>query len=191
MARMELSSSKTRVDLFFIALYVLAIVLANYLVTEFGQAALVWTAFWLIPFDLVVRDLLQDRWQGNQMRLRMSLLIIVGGLISVLTSTGSMRVNLASFTAFTVAGFIDAATYQWMIRYGRIFRINMATAIAAVTDSIVFPLIAFDEVLFELCVYQAMIKMAGGAFWSLLMFPLFKRRASDSNIKNHSLRGRA
>src|SRR5207302_1676627 len=107
-----------------------------WLVTQYGQAALPFTAFFLIPFDLIIRDLMQDRWQGRSLRLRMAVLIVAGGVVSLATATGSLRVNIASLVAFLVAGTCDALTYQWMIRYGRIFRINGATILAAVSDSI-------------------------------------------------------
>lgn len=157
-----------------IACYLVAIIIANALVTAYGQVALPFTSFALIPFDLIARDLLQDRWQGKQLRLRMTIVIAGGALLSVLTGTGSIRVNLASFTAFVVAGTIDALTYQWMIRYGRIFRINAATLTAAVTDSIIFVLIAFDHAVWRLILFQVFMKVAGGFCWSLLLYRFFR-----------------
>lgn len=160
-----------------LTLYIVAIVLANWLVTRYGQKALPFTAFVLIPFDLIVRDLMQDQWQGRgALWLRMGLLILGGALISLGTSTGSVRVNVASLTAFVIAGACDALTYQWMIRYGRIFRINGATVLAAVTDSIVFALIAFAELSWGLVAAQIGMKIAGGFVWSLVMYRFFKKR---------------
>ncbi len=156
-------------------LYIGAIVFANWLVTRYGQAALPFTAFFLIPFDLIIRDLLQDRWQGKNLRFRMAVLILSGGVLSVVTATGSLRVNIASMVAFLIAGTCDALTYQWMIRYGRIFRINAATILAAVSDSIVFALIAFSSVSWALVGAQAATKIAGGFCWSLVMFRFFQR----------------
>lgn len=174
---MEQSSKRNAIPL---TLYIIAIVLANWLVTCFGQAALPFTAFFLIPFDLIVRDLMQDRWQGRTtLWWRMGLLILGGGLISVATATGSVRVNVASLTAFVVAGACDALTYQWMIRYGRVFRINGATVLAAVTDSIVFGLIAFDHASWRLILAQIGMKAAGGLVWSLVMFRFFKKRPAE------------
>lgn len=165
-----------------IALYIGAIVLANWLVTRYGQAALPFTAFFLIPFDLIVRDLMQDRWQQskwsivpNPLLFRMAGLILLGAAVSFGTATGSLRVNLASLTAFLVAGTIDALTYQRMIRYGRIFRINGATVIAAITDSIIFALVAFTSVSWALVGAQAGMKIAGGFVWSLVMYRFFKK----------------
>ena len=162
-----------------IALYIGAIVLANWLVTRYGQPALLLTAFVLIPFDLIIRDLMQDRWQGTRLKLRMATLILAGALVSLITATGSLRVNCASVVAFLVAGTLDALTYQWMIRYGRIFRINCATTMAAVTDSLLFALIAFDHWTWKLVLAQTLIKIAGGFVWSLVMYRFFKKRAVE------------
>lgn len=161
-----------------IGLYIGAIVVANGAVTFYGQVALPFSSFALIPFDLIARDILQDRWQDRSkadLRFRMTLVIMAGALISVLTGTGSARINLASFLAFTVAGVIDALTYQWMIRYGRIFRINGATLTAAITDSIIFVLIAFDHTVWSLILFQIAMKVAGGFCWSLLLYRFFRK----------------
>lgn len=160
-----------------ITFYIGAIVAANWLITRYGQIAVPFVAFSLIPFDLVTRDLLQDRWQTTKrLGLRMALLIFIGGLISWLTGTGSPRVNLASYLAFTCAACIDTITYQSMIKYGRIFRVNGATLIAAVTDSVIFVLIAFAAVNWKLVGLQIAMKVTGGFCWSLLLYRFFKRQ---------------
>lgn len=214
-------------DMLLIWLYFMAISVANGLVTHFGQDALPFTAFFLIPFDLVVRDLLQDRWQfAHAVRqaprsalhqaldkyqdavaakqvseaeaayywwavgavvnrsprpvdrwtlfMKMATIILLGSAMSYLTSVSSSRIALASAVAFTVTGFLDAITYQWMIKYGRIWRINGATVVAAITDSIVFALIAFDHVENTLVALQIGTKALGGFVWSLLLYRLFR-----------------
>ena len=79
--------------------------------------------------------------------------------------------------AFTVTGFVDVLTYQRMIRYGRMFRINMATVLAAFTDSIVFPLIAFEHAAISLILAQAGSKILGGFVWSVLLLRFFRKRS--------------
>jgi len=164
-----------------VSIYIGAIVLANYLITKYGQIALPFVAFAIIPFDLIARDLMQDRWQNEPtyvLRWRMLILILCGGLISIWTGTGSVRVNIASWLAFTVAGIIDALTYQWMIRYGRVFRINAATLTGAISDSVIFVTIAFSEVIWSLVGLQIGMKVAGGFVWSLLLYRFFRKPPS-------------
>lgn len=185
-------SLKFRNSLWFAGLllltYIVAIVLANYLITHYGQIALPFVAFALIPFDLVIRDLMQDHWlnvptqyvdDGQVKRdryyllTRMAAIILLGAFVSWVSGTGSLRVNIASCLAFIVAGSIDALTYQWMVRYGRILRINGATLTAAITDSIIFVTIAFSSVNWKLVGLQIGMKIVGGFVWSLLLFKLF------------------
>ena len=161
--------------------YLGAIVLANALITRYGQIALPFVAFALIPFDLIARDLMQDHWNyvPNRGRLyivkRMVVVILLGAFISWVTGTGSLRVNIASCLAFIVAGSIDALTYQWMIRYGRVFRINAATLTGAITDSIIFVTIAFSSVNWKLVGLQIGMKVSGGFCWSLLLYRFFRK----------------
>lgn len=165
-----------------VAFYLGAIVLANYLITKYGQVAVPFVAFALIPFDLIARDLMQDHWNWVPGRSRMyvaermSVVIVVGAVISYATGTGSFRINAASCLAFMAAATIDALTYQWMIRYGRIFRINAATFTAAVTDSLIFVFIAFSAINWQLVGLQIVMKISGGFVWSLLLYKLFRQR---------------
>lgn len=175
------------VDGFLITLYISAIVGANGLVTEFGQPALLFTAFFLIPFDLIIRDLLQDRWQStpSEIRFRMVALILGGSLVAYWTTLASPRIAIASAVAFTLTGILDATSYQWMIRrLGRVARINLATIIGAFTDSLVFASLAFDNVDYVLVVSQAGIKILGGVVWSLILYRYFRSYSNASN--NHS-----
>ena len=165
-------------DVCLILIYVGAIIVANGAVTIYGQKALVFTAFILIPFDLVVRDLLQDRWQSKQnLWYRMLMLVGGGSIVSYLTTVASVRVASASMIAFSLTGLIDCVTYQAMIRLGRVVRINGATFVAAFTDSLVFVLVAFDHCDPLLVLGQSLSKILGGLVWSLLLYRFFKRRA--------------
>lgn len=177
----ELKSSRW-FSLLVITSYLSAIVLANYLITVFGQAALPWVAFSLIPFDLIARDLMQDRWQGERVFRKMVWLIFAGAVISWTTGTGSLKINIASLSAFIIAGAIDALTYQWMIRRGRVFRINAATLTAAITDSIIFVTIAFSAINWRLVCLQIAMKLAGGLVWSLLLYRFFSKKEVGLSI---------
>lgn len=180
-----------KADLGLIILYLAAIVAANWLVTTYGQVALPFTAICLIPFDLVIRDLLQDRWQNkslNELRLRMGALIFGGALLSCSLFPASFRVSLASFIAFSLTGVVDAVTYQWMLRrYGRLIRINLATILGAAIDSVVFAFLAFDEVSGSLVLVQILAKSLGGFLWSLLLYKYFSRRRTTHGDGNPSV----
>ncbi len=166
-----------------VAAYLGAIVMANAVVSAWGQTALLFTAWVLIPFDLVARDLLQDRWRDAPrwaMWLAMSALILGGAGLSWATSAAPARICLACFAAFTTAGFLDAATYEWMVRRGRFFRIAMATLVGALVDSGLFVLIAFDDPDPALVLSQAASKVVGGLAWGVLLLPLFSGPSEES-----------
>lgn len=177
-------------DLLLIAVYCAGIVGANAVVTLYGQAALPFTAVVLIPMDLVVRDLLQDRWSVKspwKLRLFMLALIVGGSALAFITTVASIRIAAASATAFCLTGILDAVTYQAMLRKGRMFRINLATILAAVTDTLIFAYMAFDDVEPLLCVYQVASKIIGGVMWSLLLLPLFRDRRQKAETDNRCI----
>ena len=154
-----------------VVLYLSAIVVANFVVAGFGQAALPFTAWVLIPFDLVTRDVLHERWskaKGGWV-LRMVLLIAAGSILTAALSWDARRIALASFVAFAAAGTVNTAVYHWLRAKGRMLRMNTSNLFAAVVDSIIFPVIAFwPGVDPWLCAGQAGSKFFGGLFWSWL-----------------------
>ena len=149
-----------------VALFLGAIVAANLAVAHYGQAALPFTAFVLIPFDLVTRDILHDEWGGRWLWTKMIALILSGSILTMLLSLDAMSVAVASSAAFATAGTLNAVVYHWMRSSRRLVRMNVSNVVAAVADSLVFPFIAFESVDLLLCAGQAGSKFVGGLFWS-------------------------
>lgn len=149
-----------------VGLYLLAIVIANLSVAYFGRVALVVTAFCLIPFDLCTRDVLHERWQDGHLLTKMALLIGAGSLLSFLLYHGSGRVAAASFFAFLVSGWIDTVVYQAAHKLKRGWRMNLSNFFSGISDSLIFPLVAFGSTTWLLSGSQAASKFAGGILWS-------------------------
>ena len=154
-----------------------AIVTANLGVLVFGQKALPFTAFILIPFDMVVRDVLHDRWRRkNRLWVNMAKLIVTGGLISFALEWEVYRIAIASCLGFLSAGYIDAMVYQRLIYKPRLVRMNCSNLASSIADSLVFPFIAFGwEMSLWLSATQAMSKFFGGAAWSLVFYRMLDR----------------
>ena len=66
-----------------IALYLLAVVIANLVVAHYGQPALPFTAFLLVPLDLVTRDVLHHEWKHDRLWPKMTALIAAGSLLAL------------------------------------------------------------------------------------------------------------
>lgn len=156
--------------------YLVAAVVANLAANHFGQVALPWVAFFIIPFDLCARDVLHDRWLGSDLWLRMAVLVMGGSLLTTFVNFGAWRVAVASALAFLAAGIADTVAYWLLRRHGRLARMNGSNAISAVVDSVVFPTVAFGGLSWALSGAQAVAKFAGGIVWSLLFVYLILRR---------------
>lgn len=160
-----------------VLLYLLAIVGANFVVAHWGQAALPFTAWVLIPFDLVTRDVLHERWSnggGTAWVWRMALLIATGSVLTTALSWDAKQIALASCCAFALAGLINAGVYHLLRERSRFVRMNVSNLFASVADSIVFPVVAFGIANTSgwLCVGQAASKFFGGLFWAWLFVKL-------------------
>lgn len=167
--------------MFYVILYLVAIVAANLLIALFGPAVSVINAFVFVSLDLTSRDALHDRWRGQHLIRNMALLIGGGSVLSfalamLLPSTFPpdvvARVAIASFAAFGVAGLVDALMYQYLFSRGkgRLFRMNGSNVVSAAVDSIVFPTLAFGfPLLWPIMLGQFAAKTLGGAVWSVIL----------------------
>jgi len=152
-----------------IVLYISSNVIANLVVNSFGQAALVWTAFVLIPFDLASRDALHERWSGDRLALRMFALVAIGAVITFAINASALRIAIASSVAFTLSAIVDTAVYHSLRKRTLMIKMNASNICGAIADSIAFPLIAFGEIIWTLSAQQAGLKILGGAAWSLAL----------------------
>ena len=155
--------------------YIGAAVAANLVVTNFGPWALVFTAFILIPFDLVARDVLHEAWDGKYLLIKMGLLISIGSTVSYLINSDSGPIATASFVAFFAAGATNFLFYSLCKSLKTIYRMNVSNFFASIVDSLLFPLIAFGMFDWALFGSQASAKFVGGILWSLLFYSFIKR----------------
>lgn len=161
-----------------VASYLGAIVVANLSVAHFGRVALYVTALLLIPFDLCARDLLHERWHEHGGLLpKMAVLVAAGSLLSFLASPSSLRVALASCAAFGTAATVDTLVYQLLERWPKQWKMNASNFCSAITDSIIFPIVAFGSTTFLLSTTQSADKFLGGLFWTWLFVAYMRRRA--------------
>lgn len=130
-----------------VTLYLIALVMANLLITHYGQLALLVTSVTLIPFDYAVRVRLQELWIGAQLWVRVSFLIGAGSILTVLTVPGSGRVALASVTAFAGGVLVGVWSYTYARLYCSLELTRLISlAWMAAADSVLFSYLAFDDV---------------------------------------------
>lgn len=155
----------------YVTAYLTAIVAANLIVAWLGPWVTPYTAFVFIGLDLTVKDYLQDKWTHNGLIVRMGVLIATGSILSWLLNRAAGRIALASFVAFAASSAIDTIIYA-AARGERLRRIGWSNLGGAVTDSLIFPALAFGWPPDPAIVYgQAAAKLAGGQFWSLILTP--------------------
>lgn len=153
----------------YVLLYLLAIVLANVSVATFGPGATVINAFLFIGLDLTARDRLHEAWRGRELFPKMVILVCAGSLLSWLLNRNAGPIAVASFVAFGAAAIVDTAMYQLLHRYPRWLKVNGSNIPSALVDSIVFPTLAFGQLLWPVIVGQFLAKVAGGFVWSLIL----------------------
>ena len=164
-----------------VAMFLGAVVAANMAVAAYGQLALVFTAWVVIPFDMLTRDLLHEKWRGDRLALRMGSLVLTGGLITVAINHASWRIAIASCIAFAMAMTVNSLVFERLIHRSRFVRMTASNAAAAVVDSIAFPAIAFMSINVSLSAWQAVSKTLGGVAWTAAALYIFARRNARSD----------
>ncbi len=145
-------------------LYVAAMLMANLLVSKFGPAISPVLAFFMIGFDLSMRDWLHIRLSAWQM----VGLIGVAGLLTYALNPAAGMIAVASAVAFTSAALVDWATFT-RLRGSWLYRANGSNVAGAAVDSLIFPTLAFGALLPHIVALQFVAKVAGGAVWAWLL----------------------
>jgi uncharacterized PurR-regulated membrane protein YhhQ (DUF165 family) len=148
-----------------VLIFLVAIVLANLSVAYFGPASTPINAFLLVGLDLTLRDKLHEAWHGKRLVIKMFCLVIAGALITYLFNRNAGMIGVASVTAFTVALLVDSFTYQALWHRQRWEKMTYSNAGSALTDSILFPTIAFGTIMPEIITLQFLAKFIGGWMW--------------------------
>lgn len=168
-----------------VVLYLSAAVAANLAVSVFGPGALPLTAFVMIPFDMAARDVLHEAWAVNRAR-NMTLLVISGSLLTVVVSYQAKTIALASFCAFASSNLIDYVVYSKLIKKHRLIKMNASNFCASITDSLVFPAVAFGAISPSIAVSQTSSKFIGGFIWSLILNKMLNKLKRGKNGKQSS-----
>lgn len=154
----------------YVALYLVAVIVANLTITAFGPGAAIAVAFLWIGLDLTARDALHETWRGEGLARKMALLIGAGSALSWILNRDAAQIALASFVAFAAAGTADALVYHALSRQPRWLRINGSNVPSAAVDSLLFPALAFGlPLLWGVMLGQFAAKVAGGFVWSLFL----------------------
>lgn len=152
--------------MFYVLMYLAAIVAANLTVAMFGPQMTIVNAFLFIGLDLTARDKLHDAWHGNGLWWKMASLIAAGSFISWLLNRDAGQIALASFVAFAAASIVDTVTYHVLRGRRWEVRVNGSNILSAAVDSVVFPTVAFGAFLPWIVAGQFAAKVLGGAMWA-------------------------
>ena len=147
-----------------IAVYAIAMTLANLSVAAFGPSVTPINAFVLIGLDLALREWLHVRLKPWQM----GGLIVATGLITYGLNPSAGQIAIASAAAFTAAAVVDWGTFT-RLKGSWLFRANGSNVAGAAVDSILFPTIAFGALMPTIVLAQFVAKVAGGAVWALII----------------------
>jgi queuosine precursor transporter len=150
-------------------IYLISLTIANLLVAWLGPWFSPINAFVLIGLDLVLRDKLHDRWQGNSLAIRMFGIIAAAGFLSWVINKDAGMIAIASVVSFMVAMTIDALIYQRLKNRPWFQRANGSNIGGAATDSVLFPTISFGSLMPDIVLLQFVAKVGGGFVWSLIL----------------------
>lgn len=149
-----------------IIIYLAAIVSANLLILEFGPSVSILNAFLLIGLDLSLRDYLHEVWKENLKR-NMGLLICAGSGLTVLLNLDALQIAVASAVAFGISTLLDSLVYHKLKKHPYLVRSNSSNLLGSLTDSMIFPVLAFGGFPIWIIAGQFAAKFVGGFIWSL------------------------
>lgn len=155
-----------------VALFVASMAFANLLVAWFGPWVTPINAFVLVGLSMVTRDVLHDKWASQGLLVpKMLAMIAASGVLAWAVNPAAGRIAIASALALVASAAVETATFSALDRYPWLVRANGSNVPGAITDTVVFVLVAFGPGAesFAVMAAQASTKLAGGAAWSLLV----------------------
>lgn len=161
------------VEYLLVTMFITAMAAANLSIAAFGPWFLPVTAFVSVGIVLVSRDYLHDVWRDRRVGFwpRMGGMIAAAGLLAYLVDESAARIAIASVCALIATALVETVVFETVLEKRWLWRSNISNTAGALTDSLVFPIIAFGwgmEGLVLLVLTQAATKAAGGWFWSLV-----------------------
>jgi uncharacterized PurR-regulated membrane protein YhhQ (DUF165 family) len=157
-----------------ILLYLVAFVLANFIVLWFGAKGLIFTAIFLIPFDFIIRCLFHEQWKGKELILKLGGLVSVASLLTYLINHNAINIALGSMFGFISAQIFAGIFYQLNIKRSYFVKVNGSDVVGIICDSIVFQLVAFSVINPNITLSQTLLKVAGGLLWYWIIFVKLK-----------------
>lgn len=157
-----------------ISLYLLAFIFSNFIVLWFGARGLIFTALFLIPFDFVIRCLFHEQWKGKELIVKLGSLVAIASLFTYLINQEAKNIALGSMFGFISAQIIAGVFYQINIKQSYFLKVNGSDVLAIISDSIVFQLVAFSFINFDITLSQTILKIVGGLFWYWIIFNKLK-----------------
>ena len=157
-----------------ISVYLLAFIAANFIVYYFGPVGLIFTALFLIPFDFVMRCLFHETWKGIELILKLGALVITASIITYLINSDSLNIAYGSAFGFMAAQVVAGIVYQFLIKKRYFLKVNLSDAAGILIDSIIFQIIAFDNIDLNITISQFILKIIGGLFWYWIIFHKLK-----------------
>ena len=158
-----------------IAIYALAMTVANLSISHFGPWVSPINAFLFIGLDLALRDLLHQKLKAWQM----GCLIAGTGLLTYILNPAAGMIAIASAVSFTAASVVDWAVFAKLTGTW-LKRANGSNIAGAAVDSIVFPTLAFGVLMPGIIAMQFAAKVLGGAVWSALLMYRTVPKTSNS-----------
>lgn len=155
-------------------LYVLAFVIANFLVLKFGALGLLFSSLFLIPFDFIMRCVFHESYKGLKLILKLFLLVFIAAIITYLINYNTKMIVIASVIGFTSAQIGAGIFYQLFLNKHYLIKVNGSDFTGIIIDSFLFQLIAFSYIDYKITIGQITLKIIGGLFWYWIFFKKIK-----------------
>jgi uncharacterized PurR-regulated membrane protein YhhQ (DUF165 family) len=106
--------------------------------------------------------------------IKLGALVITASIITYLINADAQNIALGSAGGFISAQIAAGLFYQLVIKKSYFIKVNGSDAIGILIDSIVFQLLAFSVINYEITIIQFVLKLLGGLFWYWIIFVKLK-----------------
>lgn len=108
------------------------------------------------------------------MVLSLLLLTALASAITIIINHDAIPIAMASVAGFTAAQVVAGIAYQLLMQKAFFAKVNGTDLLAVIIDSIIFQIIAFGGLHWNIVGLQVALKSIGGLVWYIILFKKYK-----------------
>lgn len=125
-------------------LFLILIVIANFIILKFGKTGVYINALLILPLDILLRDFIHEEWKDkSNLWFRFIILFLIGGALTYLINADALLIAVASTISFLCSNITDTFIYSKLHKESKFIKMSVSNFFSVSVDTVIFIGIVF------------------------------------------------